>query len=110
MSVIKDSTYQLTTPTQAEVDAYKKAHRTFAAGVYFVTCKLDGKRFWYSGLGKGSHERSHQHNQAERAAWLATADGQRYQAQMRQWEAEQPAEAAAYVAKLGGDRPWEVMA
>lgn len=106
--MIRDTSYQETMPTRAEYEALVRKQNGRRPAVPFATCKLDGTRFWYSGIGKGAHERGKVHNDATRRAYLATPEGQRYAASMRKWEQEKPESFAAWLASVGGRRDWEV--
>lgn len=64
MSRIKDrykpsrDLFSRVTPTQEEIDEYRKKNGGHRPSVYRLCCDSCGKRIWGSGLGVGSHVRS----------------------------------------------------
>lgn len=59
--------YREVTPTPDEIETFKRKNRGNSPRVYRVECERDGVRFWYSGLGRGAHERSQRHQDARKA-------------------------------------------
>lgn len=47
------------TATPEEVDEYRRKNGGHRPSVYRVECLRCGRRIWYSGLGRGSHDRAH---------------------------------------------------
>lgn len=53
---IRDPNYRLVTPTPDEIAEYRRKYGG-RPRMYRVRCLRCGKRLWYSGLAKGSHEK-----------------------------------------------------
>ena len=69
---IKDHRYKLVTATQAEVDEFVRKY-DHQPSVYRVRCTICDARIWYSGMGKGAHERGRRHREAFDARWKERA-------------------------------------
>ena len=67
----RDRSYRRVAPTEAELAAFAKTHNGCRPNVYRVVCLRCGQRLWFSGMGKGAHERGRRHAESARTVSYA---------------------------------------
>lgn len=66
----RDLAYRRVAPTEAELAEYAQKNNGRRPSVHRVVCLRCGQRLWFSGMGKGAHERGRRHAEASQIVSL----------------------------------------